>query len=310
MDNKALTSSISKKKLVANLLLISTTVLWGSSFIITKTLTLSLPIFLYIGLRFSIAIVGFIPYALHFKRINLKIVVAGFITGFMYFVSMVFQTVGLQTTSAGKAAFITALGTMMVPFMQWIGFKKRVNIRIWIALPFSILGMGLLLLEGVSGIIIGDFLILACAVFYAIFVLYNDKYVHIMDVYLYSIFQLITISVFSFIASFALRERFDFISVNSSFWLIMIYMAIAVTTLTFLFQNWSQQYQGPSETAIIFTLEPVFAVLFASFILGHETMTLLGWLGCILIFIALIVAVVKRNNNKVKKVNKNLKKEC
>jgi drug/metabolite transporter (DMT)-like permease len=303
MENKSQTSNISKKKLLANLLLVSTTILWGSSFIITKSLTKTLPIFLYVGLRFSIAIVGFLPYIFHLKRINLKIVIAGFITGFIYFVSMVLQTIGIQTTTAGKAAFITALGTVMVPFMQWIGFKKRVNIRIWIALPFCIIGMGLLLLEGASGIIMGDFLILGCAVFYAVFVLYNDKYVHILDVYLYSIFQLITISVFSFIASFAFGENFDFNSVDYTFWLIMIYMAIAVTTCTFLFQNWSQQYQGPSEASIIFTLEPVFAVLFASFILGRETMTFLGWLGCILIFIALIIAVVKRNNNKIINAN-------
>jgi drug/metabolite transporter (DMT)-like permease len=302
MENKSLTANISKKKVFANVLLISTTVLWGTSFIITKTLTHTLPIFLYIGLRFSIAIIGFFPYFLHFKRLNLKVVFAGFITGLIYFVSMVFQTVGLQSTSAGKAAFITALGTIMVPFMAWIGFKKRVNIRIWIALPFSVAGMGLLLLEGESGIIIGDFLVLVCAVFYAIFVLYNDKYVHLLDVYLYSIIQLITISIFSFATSLILGESFDFLTVDNSFWVIMIYMAIAVTTCTFLFQNWSQQHQGPSETAIIFTLEPVFAVLFASFILGNETMNFLGWLGCVLIFLALLIAVIKRNNKKRKSI--------
>lgn len=75
-------------------------------------------------------------------------------------------------------------------------------------------------------------------------------------------------------------------------------MSIAVTTLTFIFQNWSQRHQGPSETAIIFTLEPVFAVLFASFILGNETMTFFGWLGCILIFVALLITVIKKENNK------------
>ena len=147
MENNSTRSSISRKKILANLLLISTTVLWGSSFIITKTLTQSLPIFLYIAIRFSIAVIGFLPYFLHFKKINKKIIFAGFITGIIYFVSMVLQTAGLQSTSAGKAAFITALGTVMIPFMAWIGFKKRVHFRIWIALPFCVIGMVLLLLE-------------------------------------------------------------------------------------------------------------------------------------------------------------------
>ena len=74
-------------------------------------------------------------------------------------------------------------------------------------------------------------------------------------------------------------------------------MGLAVTTGSFIFQNWSQQHQGPAQTAIIFTLEPVFAVIFASFLIGDETMTLLGWVGCALIFVAIFITVIKNNNN-------------
>ncbi|MFX1411451.1 MAG: EamA family transporter, partial [Promethearchaeota archaeon] len=64
-----------------------------------------------------------------------------------------------------------------------------------------------------------------------------------------------------------------------------------------------QQHQGPAQTAIIFTLEPVFAVLFASFIIGNETMTLLGWFGCGLIFIAIFITVLRiEENNKNKRI--------
>ena len=286
------------QKILANILLILTTVLWGTSFIITKTLTQSLPIFLYIALRFSIAIIGFAPYFFHFKRIEKKSAVGGFITGLIYFLSMFFQTAGIQTTSAGKAAFITALGTIIVPFIAWIGFKRKINIRIWIALPFCFLGTSFLLLEGESGIVIGDFLVLACAFLYAVFIIFNDKYIHFVDVYVFSVFQLITISVLSFLASLLINESFNFTLVDYSFWLVILYLGFAVTTLPFLFQNWSQQYQGPSETAIIFTLEPVFAVFFASFILGNETMTPFGWVGCALIFIALLIAVLKKYKMK------------
>ena len=69
-------------------------------------------------------------------------------------------------------------------------------------------------------------------------------------------------------------------------------MGLAVTTGSFIFQNWSQQHQGPAQTAIIFTLEPVFAVIFASFLIGDETMTLLGWVGCALIFVAIFINIV------------------
>jgi drug/metabolite transporter (DMT)-like permease len=290
-------------KALANILLVFTTLLWGTSFIITKNLTQDVPVFLYLGLRFSIAIIGFIPFFFRIKRINKKLILYGTITGLMYYFAIVFQTLGIQTTTAGKAAFITGLSTIMVPFITWIGFRKTIKKRVWLAVIISIIGMVFLLLEGESGIIIGDFLVLVCAVLYAYYIVLNDKYVRSVDVYLYSAVQLIVICVFSFGAyylnAFLFNEMYDLPSINLTFWLIFIYMGLIVTSGSFIFQNWSQQYQGPAQTAIIFTLEPVFALLFASFIIGDETMTVLGWIGCILIFVAIFITVIKSNDKEV-----------
>jgi drug/metabolite transporter (DMT)-like permease len=287
-----------KKKILANILLIITTLLWGTSFIITKNLTQEVPVFLYLGLRFTIAIFGFIPYFIRIKRINKKIIIYGVLTGLMYYIAIVFQTLGIQTTTAGKAAFITGLSTVMVPFITWVGFKKTIKKRVWLAVVISIIGMVFLLLEGESGIIIGDFLVLFCAVLYAFFIVLNDKYVRTVDVYLYSVVQLIVISLLSFTGSFLLQETYDIANISPSFWLIFFYMGLVVTTGSFVFQNWSQQHQGPAQTAIIFTLEPVFAVIFASFIIGDETMTLWGWIGCALIFVAIFITVIRNSYNE------------
>ncbi|MBA7512744.1 hypothetical protein ES705_04752 [subsurface metagenome] len=287
----------SKNKIIANFLLILTTVLWGTTFIITKNLTKNVPIFLYLGLRFSLAIFGFLPYFIHIKKINKKIILYGALTGLIYCHAIIFQTFGLQTTTAGKAGFITGLSTIMVPFLIWVWFKKTLKKRIWLAVIISVIGMALLLLEGASGFVVGDFLVLICAVFCAFHIVLTDKFVRLVDVYLYSIVQLTTISLFCFGSSFLFNETFDLINVGLPFWLIMIYMGVIVTAGTFIFQNWSQQHQGPSQTAIIFTLEPVFAVIFASFIIGNETMSLVGWLGCTLIFIAILITVLKNKAN-------------
>ena len=289
-------------KTIANIFLVLTTLLWGTSFIITKNLTQEVPIFLYLGIRFSIAIIGFIPYFIRIKRMNKKILLFGTLTGLMYYFAIVFQTLGIQTTTAGKAAFITGLSTIMVPFITWLGFRKAIKKRVWLAVIISLSGMIFLWLEGGSNIIIGDLLVLLCAVLYALFIVLNDKYVRIVDVYLYSAVQLIVISVLSLGGSFLLNETYDLMNVSLPFWLIFIYMGLAVTTGTFIFQNWSQQHQGPTQTAIIFTLEPVFAVIFASFIIGYETMTWLGWLGCALIFIAILITVLK--NSKINSIEK------
>ena len=302
MEENIKSVSVSKFRLIANLLLIITTILWGTSFIITKNLTQEVPVFLYLGIRFSIAILGFIPYLIRIKRMNKKILLFGTLTGLLYYFAIVFQTLGIQTTTAGKAAFITGLSTIMVPFITWLGFRKAIKKRVWLAVIISTIGMVFLLLEGESGIIIGDLLVLVCAVLYALFIVLNDKYVRIVDVYLYSMIQLIVISVLSFGGSFLLNETYDLMSVSLPFWLIFLYMGLVVTTGTFIFQNWSQQHQGPTQTAIIFALEPVFAVIFASFVLGSETMTIYGWIGCLLVFCAILITVLKNgkeNKNEV-----------
>ena len=286
--------SHSEKKILAIIVLIITAILWGSTFIITKTVTKSVPIFLYLGLRYVIALIGFTPFFVHIKKINKDIIWMGIISGIIYYFAIAFQTIGLQTTSAGKAGFITGLNCVMVPFLAWMIFKKKdVNMRVWIAVALSVAGMAFLLLEGNAEVIIGDILVLICAVFCALFVVFNDKYVKAVDIYLYSIIQLTTLSLLCFGSSLLLNESYDLMSANMSFWLIMVYIGLIVTTLTFLFQNWGQQYQGPSQTAIIFTLEPVFAVLFASYLIGNEVLSLQAWIGCGLIFIAILITVIK-----------------
>ncbi|HDZ19594.1 MAG TPA: DMT family transporter [archaeon] len=289
--------NLSTRRIIAIFLLILTTILWGSSFILTKNITQDVPVFLYLGLRFSIALFGFIPFIFHIKHLNKKIIIMGFITGLLFFFGMAFQTSGLQLTTAGKTGFITGLSTIIVPFLAWFVYKKPMSLRIWIAVILSVIGMAFLFLEGetTSGIIIGDILVLICAFFFAFYIVLNDKFVHISDIYLYSMIQIFVITISSFIASFFFRESYDIFPMPLNFWLIMIYLGIGVMGLAILFQNWSQQHIGPTQTAIIFTLEPVFAALFG-FIIGNEILSTFGWIGSGLIFAAILITVLKNTN--------------
>jgi drug/metabolite transporter (DMT)-like permease len=291
--------SSSKKRIIAVFLLILTTVLWGTSFILTKNITESVPIFLYMGVRFAIAFLGFTPLFFHLKNLNKKALLLSLFTGIIYFFGYAIQTYGLQTTTAGKAGFVTGLSAIIVPFIAWFGFKKPLNKRIWIALALSVAGMAFLLLEGESGIIVGDLIVLVSAFFWALFIIYTDRFVPLVDIYSYSAMQMAVISCASFISSLLLAESYVSLSFSPSFWGVMIYMSIGVMTLTILFQNWGQKHQGPTQTAIIFTLEPVFAALFG-FIIGNEILTLFGWVGCALIFIAIIITVLKKTDNNDK----------
>ena len=227
----------------------------------------------------------------------------GFGTGILYFAGLVIQTIGIQTTNAGKAGFITGLSAVVVPFIDWFRFKKPLDKRIWIAVVFSVVGMSFLLLEGETGIIIGDIIVLISIFCWAFYIIFNDKNVRLVDIYSYSMIQIFVICVSSFIFSLLFREQYDLTSYSLPFWVIMVYMGIGVMTLSILFQNWAQQYQGPTQTAIIFTLEPVFAALFG-FIIGNEFMSLFGWLGSGLVFFAILITIIKsKKNNEIDDTN-------
>ncbi|MFX1389773.1 MAG: DMT family transporter [Promethearchaeota archaeon] len=293
---KNIKTDSSKKSKIAVLLLILTTVLWGTSFVITKNITQTVPIFFYIGFRFFLAFLGFLPFFPHLRKLNKETFLMGLITGLIYFFGFMVQTIGLQSTTAGKTGFITGLSAIIVPFIACFGFKKPLTRRVWFGVSLSVIGMAFLLLEGESGVIIGDLIVLISTVFWAFYIIFNDKFVERVDIYNYSIIQTVIVFLTSFSFSFIFREQ-DYSFYNSlDFWIIMLYMGIIVMTLTIIFQNWSQKYQGPTQTAIIFTLEPVFAALF-DFIIGGVIFTYFGWIGCSLIFCAILITVIRSNNN-------------
>ena len=97
----------------------------------------------------------------------------------------------------------------------------------------------------------------------------------------------------SFLFAGIFQESYDLTTASTSFWIVMLYMGAIAAGLTFFFQNWGEKKIGATKTAIIFTLEPVMAVLFASFLIGNENISLQGWIGCGLIMLAIIITVVK-----------------
>jgi drug/metabolite transporter (DMT)-like permease len=299
MVDKTQSTITSKNRIFALIILVLTTILWGSTFILTKNIIQDIPTFYYLGIRFLLALIPFLPFLYRYKKLNKKVLLAGLLAGVIYYVSIAVQTVGLESTTAGKGGFITGLNTVIVPFLALLIFKKPINKRIWIAVGLSITGLALLLLEGESGLIIGDIFVLFCAFGFAFYIIYVDRDVKQVDIYLYLIIQIAVVALLSFITSIVLNESYDIFSADLPFWIVLIYMGVIASGLTFLFQNWGQKQVSPSQTAIIFTLEPVFAVLFASVFIGDEIMTIQGLIGGILILIAIIITVLK--NEEIKK---------
>ena len=90
MKHNADSTLSNRNRIIVNILLILIPVLWGTSFIITKNLTQKVPLFLYIGIRLSIAIIGFIPYLIRIKKMNNKILLFDPLIGLIYYDAIVF----------------------------------------------------------------------------------------------------------------------------------------------------------------------------------------------------------------------------
>ncbi len=289
-----------KWKYIPEFLLVLVTLFWGTTFILTKQTTEDIPSFLYLGIRFGIAFLAMVPFLFNSGKFfkswrNWKISI---IAGFLYFLSIFTQTLGLQSTSASKGAFITSLGVIFVPLFMSIVQKRRVHFLLWIAVLIAITGVGLLSFSEVESISwLGDSLVLICAIAYAFYVIYLDNNVQDVEIMPFTTIQLFLIAflsiVISLIYEFGITDSIPDISTMFSVQntLVLLYLGVVATTLTFVMQSYGQKFVSSTRTSLIFTFEPFFATLFAIWI-GGEILSLFVGIGMIFIFIAVIISIL------------------
>ena len=292
------------KKRLSETLLVLTTVLWGTTFIITETLVNTIPPLFYLGIRFLIGALVFLPFIKRFK-LNKKIIKISFFGGLLYFISIVAQTYGLKDpqTSASEGAFITSLSVIMVPIILSIFSRKKLPLRLWIGVISAVLGTATMTLVGnevgSEGISTGDILIFICAVFYALYIIYIGNKTHEIDMIVFSAMQVFFISILSFFTSALTEFHIVFENINSIFSfsnvLVLIYMGAVATSLPFIFQTYGQKHVSSQRAAMIFALEPVFASFFAV-IIGGNTFNWQTIIGGVFIFAGIFVSIEKKEN--------------
>lgn len=289
-----------KQKALAIILLVVTTILWGSTFIITKNTTEIVPPFFYMTIRFFIAGFAFLIFVSRFKgltRYHIKISAIG---GLYYFLSNATQTLGLNYTTASKAGFITGLNVIMVPIFLHIFYKHKVNKLLWFGVILATIGTALLTLvkNGPDQISWGDPLIFLCAVLYALYIIYLDNHLCEIDIIAFSSLQMLFVGIYSLLSSFLLDDwsyitsNIEAVIFTPSNIAILLYMGVIATSGSLLTQFYGQTKVSATKAAIIFALEPVFATLFGIWI-GGETLTILTVIGAIFILVGIVISEIK-----------------
>ncbi|AVP55691.1 EamA family transporter [Clostridium tetani] len=282
---------LKKQNLWADISLLIVAIIWGSGFVATKNALDSISPFFITTLRFSISTLAIgIIFFKRIKNIDISHLKAGFIIGFFLFSAFSTQTIGLLYTTASKQAFLTGTNVVMVPFFYWFISKEKPNLYNITATFLCLIGISLLTLDGSMHINKGDLLTLICAIFFACHVVATGYFTKKYDPIILTFTQFFVTTILSFLSMIILEGVPSAIPKEGIF--PVFYLGIFSTFIAFLIQTIAQRYTSPSHTAIVLCLESVFGTILSCILLGDK-FTYKIFIGCVLIFLAIITAETK-----------------
>ncbi len=281
------------KKIQGTLLLMIAALIWGSSFIVMKSATDFLTPAVLLFIRFSLASVFlFILFFNKIKTFPKENIIGGLLTGCCLFFAYYVQTWGLNFTTPGKNAFLTAVYCAIVPFLVWLFYHKRPDAYNFIAAFICVLGVGCVSLDANLSMNKGDFLTLCGGLLYAIHILLIKKFSKDVDGGAFTTFQFIGGSIVALIVSL-INENISLVGqIGSDIYLQIFYLAFFATAVTMVCQTIGQNCVSECQASLILSLESVFGVLFSVLFYG-EVLSMKMILGFILIFIAIVTSETK-----------------
>lgn len=280
------------KALQADFALILITFIWGSTFTVVKQSLGSASPIVFVALRFwiaTLACAAFMPG--QFRKIDRKTFVRGMILAFVLFGGFVLQTLGLRNTNPSYSAFITSLSVLLVPLLGFLLFRHKPRPQTLAGVLLATIGL-FLLLAHLSKMTLGsgDFLTLLCAVLFGFHILLLGRFVSECDYRQLILLQLSGTAILSTI-SIPIFEQ-PYLNWNTGLGISLIVTGFLATAFALYVQARAQRLTTANHAALIFSLEPFFAALFAFWILG-QVLTSREWLGGTLVFAGILVSELK-----------------
>lgn len=259
------------------LLILSSTISWGLSYLFVKTALKSLGAFNLVALRFTIAcMVTALVFNRQARKIGRSEVLYGGILGTLLFASSTLLAIGLKSTSISNAGFIIGSMVLFVAIMDAAAARKRPRIGLIAGVLLALAGIGVLTLRGELTINRGDLYCLGSTLVLAVHVMVAQKATRRADVIGASVMQFAATAIFAWIASLPTGAVVFFPEGGAL--LAVLVLGVFGTAAAFVCQVAGQRYISPTRTAFLFTLEPIFATLFAWLFL-HEPVTWQVYVG-------------------------------
>jgi drug/metabolite transporter (DMT)-like permease len=260
----------------AELALAFCTLLWGSTFVVVKNSLDHSSVFLFLALRFTLAgicMVAFRPQIV--GGLQREEIFAGVRLGFFMFCGYAFQTAGLRYTTASNSGFITGSSVVLVPLILALFWGKRATMWVYFGTLAAAAGLYFLTvpLAGIAHLNRGDVLTFFAALSYAVHIILVGQYAREHSAAALSLLQVLACAVLAWLTALgahAIHWQAMRLVPSVELWLGVAVCAIFATAVAFSLQLWAQRYTSPSHAAIIFTLEPVFAVVTSYLVLGER----------------------------------------
>lgn len=274
------------------LLLLIAAIIGGGGFISMKyLLEWGYQPFQVIAGRFLVG--GLLLYLIYFKMMRdttKEEWKAGIVLGLLLFILFAFLTIGLKFTTPSVSAFLGNAQAIMAPFLCWLFYKEKPDAYCFIAAVITVAGVGLLSVEPGFSIGLGAVLSLLASLSFALQMTVLERVAKACNPIRLAILEHLTVAVLALAAAAVLEGAPPTVTTGSAFNFLML--GIFCTGIYFTLQCVGQQYTSASNTAIIITSESVFGVIASALIYG-ERLPLRGYIGCAMIFFAIVVAIKK-----------------
>ncbi len=284
----------------ANWILATVSMGWGLSYVFMKLTVGSIPSLTIVALRFGIA---FIVMMLIFRKkvfsVNVQTLKYSAIVGALLWGVFITLMYGIQHTTASSAGFLVSTTVIIVPILQTFITKTWPTKEVTIGVILVSFGLALLTIGKDFTLAFGSLYCLAAALLYAIHIIVTNHFARRVDALKLGIFQLGFASVFAAVGTFSLET--PALPVTLIHWVAILGLALICSAYGFVMQPIVQKYTTPESTGFLFSLEPIFAALFA-FIFLKENMGTQGYLGAVILLCGVFIANSTFNKHKEMKL--------
>jgi drug/metabolite transporter (DMT)-like permease len=271
----------------ALLVLVAVTAVWGVTFVQVKDAVAIYPLFAFLALRFGIATCTLaVPAHGRLRTLRRVGTVGAVLAGTLLAAGYALQTAGLERTSVASTGFITGMYVVLTPLLALALFRVHIAVAAWAGVGLATIGLALL--AGVhGGSVTGDLLVLAGAAVFALQIVLMERYAPRFDAFAFTLVEML--AAFAGLLVVAVAAGQLSVPHGWTVWGALLVTGVFASALAFLAQTWAQRKASATQTALAFSLEPVWAAFFG-FTIAGDRLGATGWLGCAVIMAGIVLA--------------------